>query len=152
MMKVIVAIAALAALAGCASAQRTLTYPATWPDADVRVGTHRYQVWFHQSDPTILLQRGEPRQLGQLLAQNVTVYAADRSEPEIVWRAAADAVLQQLGCQAGEITGADQMREATYSCVPGVNVAEGVAQRREQWRQGVRVDDPREVRTTAPEW
>lgn len=152
MRKITVTLAALAALAGCASAQRTLTYPATWPDADVMVGTHRYQIWFHETDPTLLIQRGEPRQLGQLLLENVTVYGADRSESEPVWRAAADAVLQQMGCQATEVSGADQMREVTYGCVAGVNVAAEVAQRRTQWRQGVRVDDPTQVRTTPPEW
>jgi hypothetical protein len=144
--------AALAALAACASAQRTLSYPATWPDADVMVGAHRYQVWFHETDPTVLIQRGEPRPLGQLLAQNVTVYAADRSEAEPVWRAAADAVLQQIGCQATEVRGADQMREASYACVAGVDVRSAVAAARERWRQGVRVDDPTQVRATAPEW
>jgi hypothetical protein len=152
MRRTVFALAALTALAACASAQRTLSYPATWPDADVMVGTHRYQVWFHETDPTVLIQRGEPRQLGQLLMENVTVYGADRTQAEPVWRAAADAVLQQIGCQATEIRGADQMREATYGCVAGVNVRAEVAQRRAQWRQGVRVDDPTQARTTTPDW
>ncbi|MGE0740235.1 MAG: hypothetical protein AB7O98_02745 [Hyphomonadaceae bacterium] len=144
-------LAALLSLAACASAQRTLTYPATWSDADVFVGQHRYQVWFHQTDSTILLQRGSPRPLGQLLAQNVTIYAADNSEAEPYWRAAADAVLQQMGCQATEITGADQMREAHYVCATAVDVGSEVAQRRAAWRQGVRVDDPNTPRP-APTW
>ncbi|WP_395646999.1 hypothetical protein [Terricaulis sp.] len=136
------ALIALMMLAGCASAQRTLSYPSTWPDADIAVGTHRYQAWFHERDATILLERGPPAPLAQMLAQNNTMYAADRSEAEPVWRAAADAVLQPLGCQATEITGADQMREVSYACAGAVNVGAEVAARRVEWRRGVRVDDP----------
>lgn len=134
--------AALALLAGCASTQRTLSYQASWPDADVTVGTHRYQVWFHDRDPTILLQRGPPAPLPQTLAQNYTIYAADRSEPEPVWRAAANAVLQPMGCEAREITGADQMREVTYTCATTVDMRMEVAARRGAWQRGVHVDDP----------
>lgn len=134
--------AALFALSACASAQRTLSYPAGWPDADVMVGQQRYQVWFHGNDSTVLIQRGDPRPLGQLLAENLTIYARDRSAAEPVWRAAGNAVLQQIGCEVSELHGADQMREATYVCVPGVNVADAIALNREQWRHGVRVAAP----------
>lgn len=133
---------ALMMLAGCASAQRTLSYQATWPDADVTVGVHRYQVWFHDRDPTLLLQRGPPAPLPQTLAQNFTIYAADRSEAAPVWRAAADAVLQPMGCHATEITGADQMREVSYACAGTVDIGAEVAARRAGWQRGVRVDDP----------
>jgi hypothetical protein len=129
-------------MSGCASMQRTLSYPASMPDADVWVGGHRYAVWFHTSDPTILLQRGPPQYMGRALAENYTRYAADATEPAAIWMAAGDAVLQQIGCHAGEVVGADQIREITYACVQGVDVAAAVAQHREQWRQGVRVDDP----------
>lgn len=144
-------LAGLVGLAACASAQRTLSYPATWPDADVTVGAHRYQVWFHQAEPTVLIQRGVPRPLGQLLAENVTIRAADQTESEPIWRAAADAVLQPMGCQAVEITGADQMREASYTCALPVDVAAEVANRRASWREGVRVPDPTAPRP-APSW
>lgn len=144
-------LAAAFTISACASVQRTLSYPATYADADVWVGAHEYAVWFHETDPTILIQRGPPTQMGQALAQNLTVYAADQSEPEIYWRTAANGVLQQLGCEATEIAGADQMREVTYRCMEGVNVRGEVATRREQWRQGVRLDDPTTPRaTTAP--
>ena len=135
-------LAAAFIISGCASVQRTLSYPATYADADVWVGGHEYAVWFHESDPTILIQRGPPQQMGQALAQNLTMYAADQTEPEIYWRTAANGVLQQIGCEAAEITGADQMREVVYRCMEGVDVAAAVAQHREQWRQGVRMDDP----------
>lgn len=135
-------IATFFVVSGCASSQRILTYPATWPDADVTVGVQRYQVWFHGEDATLLVQRGEPRPLGQLMAQNVTIYAADTSPGILVWGAAANAVLNQIGCGATEVTGADQMREIAYSCAASVNVAAEVASRREEWRRGVRVEAP----------
>lgn len=132
-------LAAIFILAGCASTQRTLSYPATWPDADVYVGEQRYQVWFHESDSTVLVLRGDPRPLGQLMAENLTVYANDRSPGILAWGAAANAVLNQMRCGATEVTGADQMREIAYVCDGDVNVGAEVAARREQWRRGVRV-------------
>ena len=78
-MQKVLLIAVLALLAAYASTQRTLSYNAGMPDADVWVGEDRYQVWFHDTDQTVLVLRGEPRPLGQLMAQNMTVYANDRS-------------------------------------------------------------------------
>ena len=135
-------ILAALALAGCASTQRTLSYNAGWPDADVYVGEQRYQLWFHERDQAILVQRGDPRPLGQLLAQNMTVYAQDRSPGILTWGAAANAVLAPMQCGATEVTGADQMREIAYSCAAGVDPHAEVAQRRETWRRGVRVPRP----------
>lgn len=135
-------IAAALVVSGCASTQSLLTYPASWSDADVMVGRERYQVWFHERQPTVLVQRGEPRPLGQMIAQNVTVRAADQSPGILTWGAAANAVLNQIGCGATEVSGADQMREITYSCQPGVNVNAEVATRREEWRRGVIVAAP----------
>lgn len=129
-------------LAACASVQRTLSYPATMPDADIHVGTHRYQAWFHPERPTILLQRGPPQQMGRALAQNWTVYSNDRSEPSPVWIVAADALLRPLGCHTVDLSGQDQMREATYVCVSALDMRSAIAERRAEWRQGVRVDDP----------
>lgn len=127
----------LFALSACASTQRTLSYPATWPDADVMVGGARYQVWFHEADPTLLIQRGDPRPLGQLLASNYTIHAVDRSAAEPVWRAAGDAVLSELGCAVTEVRGADQVREASFACVGEVDVRAAVSVNRERWRRGV---------------
>jgi hypothetical protein len=137
-------LAVLALLAACASTQRTLSYNAGWPDADVWVGGDRYQVWFHERDQTVLVQRGQPRPLGQLLAENMTVYAQDRSPGILVWGAAANAVLNPIGCAATEVTGADQMREISYACAQPINVQTTVAARREEWRRGVRVAAPAE--------
>lgn len=134
--------AAAVVVSGCASTQSLLTYPAGWSDADVMVGGERYQVWFHESQPTVLVQRGEPRPLGQMLAQNVTVRANDPSPGILNWGAAANAVLNQIGCGATEVTGSDQMREIAYTCQAGVNVNAEVAARREEWRRGVIVAAP----------
>ncbi len=132
----------LFALSACASTQRTFSYNSGWPDADVRVGTDRYQVWFHDRDQTVLVLRGEPRPLGQLMAQNVTVYANDASPGILWWGQAANAVLRPIGCYATEVTGSDQMREIQYTCPQTVDVNAAVAQRREEWRRGVSVEAP----------
>lgn len=137
-------VVALFALGACASTQRTLSYNAGWPDADVHVGDQRFQVWFHERDRTVLVLRGDPRPLGQLMAQNMTVYAGDRTLGILWWGAAANAVLNPMGCHATEVTGADQMRELEYVCAAPVDVAAEVAARREDWRRGVRVEPPRQ--------
>jgi len=134
---------ALFALCACASTQHALSYRAGMPDADVLVGEDRYQVWFHERDQTVLVLRGEPQPLGQLMAQNMTVYANDASPGILWWGAAANAVLQPLGCYGTEVTGADQMREVQYTCPQPIDVNAQVAARREQWRRGVHVPAPR---------
>jgi hypothetical protein len=130
-------LAAAFLLSACASTQRTLSYSTGWPDADVQVGGYRYQVWFHRTDQTLMIQRGEPRPMAQLLALNVTRYAADRTQPEAIWRAAANAVLSTIYCEAEEITGQDQMREVSFTCGPGVDVRQAVGNHRSTWQQGI---------------
>jgi hypothetical protein len=137
-----IVLASLFTLGACASTVHTLGYSADWPDADVTVGNQRYQVWFHDKDPTVLIQHGAPRPLGQMLAQNLTIYSQAPSSGIAVWGAAANAVLNQIRCSATEVTGADQMREVRYQCDAGVDVGAAVAEHRAQWRQGVRVDAP----------
>ncbi|MGD9967981.1 MAG: hypothetical protein AB7T59_15785 [Hyphomonadaceae bacterium] len=140
-LRALLLVAALA-LGACTSTQHVLSYETDWPDADVYVGADRYQVWFHERDQTVLVLRGEPRSLGLLMAQNMTVYANDRSPGILWWGAAANAVLTQLGCYGTEVTGADQMREIQYVCREPVDVQAQVAQRRDEWRRGVRVPPP----------
>ena len=135
-------IAAAIILSGCASSQRVLTYRAGMPDADVFVANQRFQLWFHERDQTILVQRGDPQPLGSLLAQNATIYANDATLGPFWWGAAANAVLTQFGCYGTEVTGADQMREVQYTCRDPVDVNAQVAQRRDEWRRGVRVAPP----------
>jgi hypothetical protein len=106
------------------------------------VGAERYQVWFHETDRTLLIQRGEPRPLGQLLATNYTIYAADRSASAPVWRAAGDAVLGELGCAVTEVRGADQVREASFVCAGEVDVRSAVLVNRDRWRRGVTAAAP----------
>jgi hypothetical protein len=144
-MRALLLVAALA-LSACASTQRTLSYDAGMPDADVYVGDQRFQVWFHDRDQTVLVVRGDTQALGLLLAQNMTVYANDRTLGILWWGAAANAVLTQFGCYGTEVTGADQMREIEYTCREPVDVAAQVAQRRDEWRRGVRVAAPSERR------
>jgi len=135
-------LAALVALGACGTAQRALTYDTGWPDADVTVGNQRFQVWFHEQRRSVLVMRGDPQPLSQLLAENVTVYARDRTLGILWWGAAANAVLQPLGCHATEVTGADQMREIEYACQNDVDVNAEVRTRRVEWRRGVTAPAP----------
>lgn len=137
---------ALLALSACASTRRPLSYHGGMPDADVYVGDQRFQVWFHDRDQTVLVVRGEPRSLGLLMAENMTLYANDRSLGILWWGAAANAVLTQFGCYGTEVTGSDQMREIEYTCRAPVDVNAQVAQHRDEWRRGVRVPAPVEQR------
>ena len=130
----------LFALGACASPPRALSYSAGWPDADVTVGQQRYQLWFHDTDSTVLIQRGEPLPLGQLVAWNMTINADERPADEAVWRAAGNAVLMQIGCEVTDLRGDDRQREATYACAPGVDIGEAVTRHREQWRRGVWIE------------
>jgi len=136
--------ASLFALGACASTQRTLSYNAGYPDADVFVDNQRFQVWFHDTDQTVLVQRGDPQPLGSLLAQNATIYSSDRALGPLWWGAAANAVLTQIGCYGAEVRGEDQpqVREIAYTCPDPVDVAAQVDERRETWRRGVRVAAP----------
>jgi hypothetical protein len=137
---------ALFALSACSTTQRALTYSAGRPDADVFVANQRFQVWFHDRDQTVLIQRGDPQPLGSLLAQNTTIYANDAMLGPLWWGAAANAVLMQFGCYGDEVGEADvrQMREVSYVCPEPVDVGAQVAQRREEWRRGVHVEAPAE--------
>lgn len=139
-------LACLFALSACATAQRTLSYSAGYPDADVFVGNQRFQIWFHDRDQTVLVQRGDPQPLAQLLAQNATVYANDATLGPLWWGAAANAVLTQIGCYGTEVGASDQaqLREITYTCPQPVDVQEQVSQRRAEWRRGVHVEQPAE--------
>ena len=137
-------IAAAIILSGCASSQRILSYPAGTPDADVFVANQRFQLWFHERDQTILVQRGDPQPLGSLLAQNATIYANDRTLGPLWWGAAANAVLTQIGCYGVEVSEENrtQMREVSYTCAAGVDVTAELAARRAEWRRGVHVPEP----------
>lgn len=145
-MRALLLVAALALSACASTARTTLTYRGGTSDADVLVGDQRFQVWFHERDRTVLVIRGQPRTRAVLMAENMTIYANDRSLGILWWGAAANAVLTQLGCYATEVTGADQMREVQYTCQQPVNVNREVAQRREEWRRGVAVPAPQEQR------
>lgn len=137
-----VLLASLFALGACATAQRALSYRAGYPDADVFVDNQRFQVWFHERDQTVFVQRGDPQPLGQLLAQNTTIYARDTTLGPLWWAAAANAVLTQFGCYGTELNGDGQSREVTFTCPQPVDVNAEVAARRAEWRRGVRVAAP----------
>ena len=130
------------ALSACATAQRTLSYPAGYPDADVFVGNQRFQLWFHERDQTVFIQRGDPQPFGSLLAQNATIYANDNTLGPLWWGAAANAVLQPIGCYGATVAGEGQMREVAYICPQPVDVGAHIQANRAEWRRGVHVEAP----------
>ena len=146
MMKLrVLLLAAVLALSACASTQRALSYNSSgYPDADVFVDNQRFQLWFHERDRTILIQRGDPQPLAGLLTQNATVYANDRTLPPLWWGAAANAVLTQFGCYGTEVSEErqSQMREVTYTCPESVDVWTEITSRTAEWRRGVHVPAP----------
>lgn len=137
-------LAAVIALSACASTQRALSYGNGYPDADVFVGNQRFQVWFHEREKSVLIQRGDPQPLGGLLTQNATVYANDSTLSYEWWGAAANAVLTQFGCYGTEVSqdNRSQMREVTYTCPESVDVWDEITRRSPEWRRGVHVPAP----------
>ncbi len=137
---------AVLALSACGTTQRALSYNNGYPDADVFVDNQRFQLWFHERDQTILIQRGDPQPLGSLLAQNATIYSSDSTLTPLWWGAAANAVLTQFGCYGAIVSREErsQLREVSYTCPEPVDVAAQVDQRRAEWRRGVRVAAPAE--------
>ena len=136
--------AAAFALGACASTQRAFSYGNGYPDADVFVGNQRFQVWFHERDDTLLIQRGDPQPLGGLLTQNATIYGNDATLDPLWWGAAANAVLTQFGCYGAEVSehNRTQMREVSYVCPQPVDVWDQIEQKRAEWRRGVHVPAP----------
>lgn len=134
----------LFALGACASTQRALSYDSGYPDADVFVANQRFQLWFHERDQTVLVQRGDPQPLGSLLAQNATFYANDATLGPFWWGAAANAVLVQIGCHGTQVSAENrsQMREVSYTCADSEEVHARLAAHREDWRRGVHVAAP----------
>jgi hypothetical protein len=110
----------------------------------VFVGNQRFQLWFHETDQTVFIQRGDPQPFAQLLAQNATIYANDATLGPLWWGAAANAVLQPIGCYGATVDGEGQVREVAYTCPNPVDVDAQITTSREQWRRGVRVEAPAE--------
>lgn len=136
MKRVLIGLALVVALGGCAGLSRVTQYPQGTRDAKVNVGVREFSVWFHRRDATILVQRSLP---------GIFMEGPGGFEPMPLWRAAAEAPLDDLGCEITEFYELGQPRvwEARYQCPDGEPVgADVIASRRPIWREGIEVADP----------
>ena len=131
--------AALAVTVGCAGGGRLESYPHGSQDADVVVRGHRFFVWFHRRENTLMIQRGFGASLGQALGSTLTFNAVNVSEPTPYWRAAATAVVDQIGCSMDEMHMLDNRItwEASFTCPIGTDVDAAVKSHRARWRGGI---------------
>lgn len=132
-------------LAGCAGMSRMNTYPTTLADAKVTVGHRQYSIWFHRSEPTVLIQRGFGAAMGQGVVEGLSLGVIQMNEPQPVWRTAGQTVLTELGCTVSEVYTLDNdiTWEARYVCPDATMVsADEVQANRARWRAGLIAADP----------
>ena len=136
--------AAALTVSACAGIGRMETYPHGFADAKVTVGKRHFSVWFHRSEPTVMVQRGMGSGMGQAMASGLTLNAVNFTEPMPYWKAAAQAVLTPLGCTVGDVYTLDNRStwEAKYTCPTGTDVVAQVEAHRDEWRRGIAVADP----------
>ena len=91
-----------------------------------------------------MMQRGFGVSLGQELGSTVTFHAVNLGEPARYWRAAAQAVVGQIGCTAGEVRMLDNQItwEAAFTCPIGTDVDAAVRSHRARWRVGIEAPKP----------
>ena len=148
-MRLALTIVALLMLASCAGMSRMGSYGYELADAKVRVGHREYSLYFHPTDATILIQRGFGAAMGQATVEGLTLNAVNMTEPAPIWRAAADAVLSEVGCRTVDVYTLDNSItwEATYACDAGGTVSANlIASNRPRWRTGLQVESPLSVR------
>lgn len=136
-----VALAAVALVAGCAGYNRLTTYPVKLADAKVSVGGWGYSVWFHRVDKTIVVQRGAVALTGETL---VSLPGMQITQPQPIWRAAAERVLVEFGCKAVEVYRLDDTAyEARYECPDQRRIDEPeIAPKRAAMRAGLSTPNP----------
>lgn len=131
------AMAACMALSACqAGLSRALQYPTDQADSKVMVGDRIYMVSFHRSDETVAIRRGLPGMFTQLTP-----------EPAPYWRAAAQRLLDEVGCEVADLYGLHGGNsftwEARYRCPDGARVPiETINSSAPLWRQGLEAPDP----------
>lgn len=119
-------VAAAFLLASCAGLARVTSYGTELSDAYVRVGGYGFSVYFHPTDPTLLVQ--------QRLAEQVP------ADSDLPWRDAAQRVLQEAGpCEVRSVTKLGPgSYEAAYTCANGGRVPNAVVEtNRDRWRLGI---------------
>ena len=141
-LRLICALALVAALAGCAGLGGA-DDPARGPaDAQVAVGNHHFSVWFDRKETTVFVKGGAGA--GRALVSVLTLNAVTFIEPVSYWRAAAQAILTPIGCTVSELhaLGDRSTWQVSYACPVGVDAVAEMEAHREEWRGGVSAPDP----------
>ena len=137
-MRLVILIAAMAALGACASMDREESYGAKLADAKVQVDGRNFSIWVHPTDQALLIQRGFGAAMGQAVAQGLTMNAMNPQEPKPVWRRAAEQITGPLGCTLTDVYSLDNRMtwEATFTCPAGTDLRASVMAQRSELRAG----------------
>lgn len=129
-------------LGGCANFARTLSYGTDWADAIYSVQGQRFEMYAHETDPTLLLTVSIGNAAAQGAIQGVTLGIAETSPAYQRWKAAAQWVVAPVGCTVEDLRPLDMETtwEFAYRCPPGVDLRALIAAQREQLRNGVPLD------------
>ena len=138
MKRVIGVLGAALLLSGCTTFSRLTSYGGELADAHVTVVGHGYSVYVHPQDDTLLIQRRFAPGLMQSFGQGLTMGAAKFTEAMPYWRSAARAVLDEAGCEVGDVYLLDDRSwEARFTCPPGADIRRMAVERRAAWRAGL---------------
>ena len=114
---ILAASAAALVLTGCASTGRLMSYGSRMADAQVHVGRAGYNIWYHPSDMTIIVQERFGGGMGGAFLEGATFGAVETSPPIVVPRHAGAAYLARFGCRVTDAyTLEDVTTEIRYEC------------------------------------
>lgn len=130
---------AVVALAGCSNMARTASYGTSWADAIYQVYGKRIEMYAHEKDPTLLLQLSVGRVLGQGALEILTFGLADDGPSFATWKAAAEWIVEPVGCEVEELKPLMQANtwEMRYRCPEGVDLRAMIMAQRDLLRRGV---------------
>ena len=135
----IVAGVAVVALAGSTNMARTMSYGTDWADAIYGVHGKRIEMYAHEKDQTLLLQLSVGRVMGQSMVQIATLGLAGDGPSLATWRAAAEWVVEPVGCEVAELKPLmrDNTWEMRYRCPEGVDLRAMIMAQRDLLRRGI---------------
>lgn len=132
-------LAGMVLLAGCSNMSRTASYGTGWADAIYGVYGKRIEMYAHERDSTLLLQVSLGRAIGQGFIQAATLGLADDGPSFATWKAAAEWIVEPVGCEVVELKPLMQATtwEVRYRCPAGTDLRAMITAQREQLRRGI---------------
>lgn len=132
-------------LGGCSSMGRIMSYGTTWADAIFVVEGRRYEVYAHETDPTLLIQRSIGDAAARGFVKGLTLGVADTAPDYETWKAGAEWMVRPVGCEVRDLKPLqyESTWEFTYVCPPGVDLRALIEAQRGQLRNGVPLDPER---------